>query len=69
MLTISTDSFAFPDLVPPNLSLEGSITALDGEDKLAFIDFMKQMLCWDAEDRKTAKELLTHPWLVNDPEQ
>ncbi|KAF2214138.1 hypothetical protein CERZMDRAFT_111056 [Cercospora zeae-maydis SCOH1-5] len=47
------------------LSLADSITTLDGEDKLAFIDFAKQMLCWSAEDRKTAAELLTHPWLVN----
>lgn len=64
-----TGSFAFPEMVPRELSLEARITALDGDDKLAFIDFAKQMLCWHFQDRKTAKELLTHPWLVNEPEQ
>ncbi|PPJ55852.1 hypothetical protein CBER1_07446 [Cercospora berteroae] len=54
---LEDDSFAFPELVPPNLSFEGSITALDEEDKLAFIDFVKQMLCWDAEDPPSAQKL------------
>jgi hypothetical protein len=41
----------------------GSITSLDGEDKLLFLEFASKMLQWLPEDRKTAKELLQDPWL------
>ncbi|KGO65109.1 hypothetical protein PITC_013680 [Penicillium italicum] len=36
---------------------------LEGEDKEMFLDFMKGMITWRPEDRKTPKELIEHPWL------
>jgi len=29
-----------------------------------FLDFVRGMLAWRPEDRKTAAELLQHPWLT-----
>lgn len=48
----------------PSLSLESSITtAFDGERKRLFLEFIKSMLQWLPEKRKTASELLRDPWL------
>ncbi|KAK4122013.1 hypothetical protein N657DRAFT_657506 [Parathielavia appendiculata] len=33
------------------------------EDEVMFLDFVKGMLAWRPEDRKTARELLDDPWL------
>lgn len=43
--------------------LEDMEQRLEGEDKEKFLDLMKAMLQWRPEDRKTARELLEHPWL------
>jgi serine/threonine-protein kinase SRPK3 len=57
-------TFLYPDLVPVKLSLDDTISSLEGEEKRAFLDFVvHNMLCWVPEHRKTAKELLEHPWL------
>ncbi len=57
-------TFLYPDLVPTKLSLEDTISYLEEEEKRAFLDFVvKNMLCCVPEHRKTAKELLEHPWL------
>lgn len=56
--------FLYPDLIPSKMSLEDTISSLEGEEKHAFLDFVvNSMLCWVPEHRKTAKELLEHPWL------
>lgn len=48
----------------PSLSLESSITtAFDGERKRLFLEFIKSMLQWLPEKRRTASELLQDPWL------
>jgi hypothetical protein len=36
---------------------------LEGTNKEKFIAFMRGMLQWRPEDRKTAKDLLQDPWL------
>lgn len=36
---------------------------LEGKNKEMFIAFIRGMLQWRPEDRKTAKELLQDPWL------
>lgn len=46
-----------------NLSLGDTITVLEGEDKQKFLKFVGRMLTWLPEDRATAKELLSDPWL------
>ncbi|KAJ6155821.1 hypothetical protein N7470_006387 [Penicillium chermesinum] len=49
--------------IPTGVSLEQSEGFLEGKNKEMFIDFMKGMLQWRPEDRKSAKELLQDPWL------
>jgi serine/threonine protein kinase len=39
---------------------------LEGSEKQAFITFLRSMLCWRPEDRKTAGQLLADPWLNED---
>ena len=59
----SEAEFMHKDLIPTETRLEDSVLSLEGEDKRLFLDFIKQMLQWLPEDRKTAKELLEDPWL------
>ncbi|KAG5302383.1 protein kinase [Histoplasma capsulatum G186AR] len=47
----------------PPLSLEDSEKHLKGVDKIAFLSFMRSMLTWLPEERRSAKELLIDPWL------
>ncbi|MCJ1384038.1 hypothetical protein MMC17_007154 [Xylographa soralifera] len=56
--------FLFQELIPKNFTFEELEKYLDTEDKKLFIDFMKCMLQWLPEKRKTAKELVDHPWLT-----
>lgn len=48
----------------PDLSLEDSEEYLDGENKRMFLQFVRKMLRWDPEERQSARELLTDPWLT-----
>ncbi|KAI9857138.1 MAG: hypothetical protein M1813_008629 [Trichoglossum hirsutum] len=59
----SEGEFMHKDLISTDVRLEDSVLSLEGEDKRLFLDFIKQMLQWLPEDRKTAKELLEDPWL------
>jgi hypothetical protein len=47
----------------PLLSLEESEENLEGETKKAFLLFIRSMLKWVPEERKSARELLDDPWL------
>jgi hypothetical protein len=47
----------------PNVTLEGRERNLEGEEQEYFIDFIKSFLKWLPEDRKSAEEMLEHPWL------
>ena len=47
----------------PVTSLEKVETRLEGRDKELFLQFIRSMLRWLPEERKTAKELLDDPWL------
>ncbi|KAK2744662.1 hypothetical protein FQN55_006580 [Onygenales sp. PD_40] len=49
--------------IPRQASLEASEEFLEGRNKAMFLAFMRGMLQWRPEDRKTAKELLKDPWL------
>lgn len=53
--------------IPQITSLEQSETFLEGTNKVMFLNFMRGMLQWRPEERKTAKQLLEDPWL-NDQE-
>ncbi|GAB1194053.1 hypothetical protein APSETT444_003292 [Aspergillus pseudonomiae] len=48
--------------VPP-YSLEDSEEYLEGENKKMFMQFIRKMLRWDPEERHSARELLSDPWL------
>lgn len=45
-------------------SLEKAELVLAGKDKKMFLEFIRGMLAWRPEDRKTAKQLLEDPWLT-----
>ncbi|KAK3292975.1 kinase domain-containing protein [Chaetomium fimeti] len=49
--------------IPQGNSLENAEHFLAGRNKTMFLDFVRGMLAWRPEDRKTAKELLEDPWL------
>ncbi|KAJ5835250.1 hypothetical protein N7447_001276 [Penicillium robsamsonii] len=51
--------------VPEGLALEIFEERLSGRNKELFLKFMRGMLQWKPEDRKTAKQLLKDPWLEN----
>ncbi|KAH3970344.1 hypothetical protein HBH98_002200 [Parastagonospora nodorum] len=47
------------------ISLEDRISVLEGEERKLFLDFMRSMLRRRPEDRKSATELLKHPWIAD----
>jgi serine/threonine-protein kinase SRPK3 len=49
----------------PQHRLEDSEANLEGENKKMFMQFMRKMLQWEPEDRQSAVELMTDPWLSN----
>ena len=49
--------------VPPT-SLESLETRLSGPEKESFLHFLRSMLKWLPEERKTARQLLDDPWLL-----
>ena len=51
------------EFIRKDLILAESVPSLEGEDKRRFLDFVRKMLQWLPEDRKTAKKLLEDPWL------
>lgn len=62
-LTVCTGEFKFMDLVGEQRSFEMAETVFRAEEKPLFLDFIRGMVQWRPEDRKTAKELLEDPWL------
>lgn len=46
------------------LNLDKAGRRLDEDDRVKYVAFLKSMLQWRAEDRKTARELLNDPWLA-----
>ncbi|MCJ1256897.1 hypothetical protein MMC24_004722 [Lignoscripta atroalba] len=55
--------FRHPELIPKGLSLVDSLTQIEDEDKILFLDFIMRMLRWRPEERSSAKDLLADPWL------
>ncbi|KAK4502554.1 hypothetical protein PRZ48_005979 [Zasmidium cellare] len=55
--------FLYEDEVSKDIQLADKVTAIEGDEKVMFLDFAGQMLAWSPEHRKTARELLEHPWL------
>lgn len=66
VFTRETGKFKGTDLTPQDFSLESSINKTHGQNKRMFLAFVSRMLTWQPEDRSTAKELLSDPWLGAD---
>ncbi|KAJ5595509.1 uncharacterized protein N7459_001717 [Penicillium hispanicum] len=59
------ESGKWKDLIPiPDRSLEKLATEIQGEDIEGFLRWLRLALQWNSEDRPTALELLTDPWLM-----
>ncbi|KAJ6014554.1 hypothetical protein N7540_009145 [Penicillium herquei] len=56
---------AHEDAIVPPASMESLEKRLSGPEKEQFISFLKSMLRWLPEERKTAKQLLDDPWLAD----
>ncbi|KAJ5556542.1 hypothetical protein N7494_000457 [Penicillium frequentans] len=56
------DKFRYNALIPFR-NLEHTIPFLEDKDRAAFLSFVRQMLTWLPEERKTARELMDHPFL------
>ncbi|OJJ44440.1 hypothetical protein ASPZODRAFT_71973 [Penicilliopsis zonata CBS 506.65] len=56
------DELLYKELIPSR-SLEDTTPFLEDKDKEAFLSFVREMLNWLPEKRKTARELMDHPFL------
>lgn len=54
---------AHNDAAVPSISLETLERRLVASEKPGFLEFLRSMLTWLPEERKTAKQLLNDPWL------
>jgi len=55
--------FTHPHSIPTYFKMEDYITCMTEEERKLFLDFVRKMLQWLPEDKKTAKELREDPWL------
>ena len=51
----------------PAVAFQEMVTCFTGNEAAQFVDFMRSMLRWKPEERYTARQLLTHPFLRNEP--
>ncbi|EFE30401.1 uncharacterized protein ARB_02773 [Trichophyton benhamiae CBS 112371] len=58
----SEGEFYHNELIPSR-KLESTIPFLEERERDAFLSFASQMLSWDPDQRKTARELIDHPFL------
>ncbi|KAL4767935.1 kinase domain protein [Aspergillus nidulans var. acristatus] len=58
------DWIAHHEAPVPSVALETLETRLTGKEKELFLAFIRSMLKWMPEERKTAKQLLEHPFLL-----
>ncbi|ROT39615.1 kinase-like protein [Sodiomyces alkalinus F11] len=49
--------------IPQDTCLDNAVARYEGEEKEKFLTFVRGMLQWRPEDRKTAAQLLNDPWL------
>ncbi|KAL4789133.1 protein kinase [Aspergillus venezuelensis] len=54
--------FSYSSLVPKR-NLEETVSCLQDKDRGIFLSFARDMLAWLPEERKTARELMDHPFL------
>lgn len=59
---VSEDKFFYDDLVPAR-NLEDIVPSAVEEERHSFLSFIRAMITWLPEERKTARELIEHPFL------
>jgi hypothetical protein len=59
-----TGHFKYPHLIPKTFTIESLVPFMDGEDKRLFVALARRMLKWLPEERATAAELASDPWLT-----
>ncbi|KAK2779961.1 hypothetical protein FQN53_001147 [Emmonsiellopsis sp. PD_33] len=57
------DEFRYSELIPRRSLEDTTSPSVDDKDQEAFLSFVRQMLAWLPEERKTARELVEHPFL------
>ncbi|PLN83937.1 hypothetical protein BDW42DRAFT_163884 [Aspergillus taichungensis] len=62
-LTDLIEQFITPELITKKDLVSMTEELDDDGDMPQFVDFISRMLCWRPEDRATAENLLSHPWL------
>ncbi|KZF22544.1 CMGC protein kinase [Xylona heveae TC161] len=62
----SKGHFTHTQIIPKDVRLDDCVTCLTGKEKELFLNFVRKMLRWLPEERKTAKELREDPWLYSD---
>lgn len=61
-LFIVAGQFLHDSLIPAR-KLEAAAPSLEEKERQAFLSFISCMLTWVPEERKTARELMEHPFL------
>jgi hypothetical protein len=56
------DEFRYNGLIPSR-NLEDTTPFLEDIDRTGFLSFIRDMLTWLPEERKTAREMTNHPFL------
>lgn len=58
-----TGQFKFPNLIPTPRGFDNKLTVVEEDEKHMFMRFISRILRWSPEERATAEELLSDPWL------
>ncbi|KAI9148882.1 Serine/threonine-protein kinase SRPK [Paramyrothecium foliicola] len=61
----SHGEFLYKELIQQDHKLEDTVTEIEGFEKEQFLDFARSMLHWLPEKRKTAAQLLEHPFILS----
>lgn len=62
MCFVLEDKFLYDDLIPAR-NLEDIVPSAVEKERHSFLSFIRAMLTWLPEERKTARELIEHPFL------
>lgn len=62
LMSVSISNFLHKDLIPYR-NLADTLPRLDEQERENFLAFAKMMLAWLPEEKKTARELMDHPFL------
>lgn len=55
--------FMYDDLIPDRKLQDTIPSSVEEKDREAFLSFVSQMITWLPEERKSARELMEHPFL------